>query len=508
MGFQRIKEPLVSVLIPTENSEATIGKCLDSIKNQTCPNIEIIVVDCFSKDKTKEIAEDYKARIFESEAKRSEARNIGSEKANGDLVVFVDSDMELSSSVIEECVRKVKEGYHGAIIPEISIGQGFWAKCKALEKTCYMGDDSIEAARFFVKSAFESVGGYDCELEAGEDWDLNHRMRRSGYKIGRIDAFIAHHEGKLRLRETMLKKRHYGKTLGRYKRKHPNEAKQQLRLIRPAFTKNWRRLARDPVHALGILFMKTCEFLALTNSGSVTRLDPLKEYFRKPGTVEKWWKPEENGEHTLEKYRPYYVRERLDVVRLSKPQGRTVLDVGTGRGRFPISFLLSGAKEVVAVDLSGEMIKVAKEEGEKAGITEKITWCICDAEHLPFRDAPFDIVCCIQTFPHLPSPQKAMDELARVGKIGCLVVVDAMVYGTLRKLLVKFLYYKYNAPLRRLVQLFVGKPLKRLEYQSTPIVKIYSKNQFLSMFRTSNLRINRCQRYSIFLLVLSTRVLS
>jgi len=281
-----------------------------------------------------------------------------------------------------------------------------------------------------------------------------------------------------------------------------------IRAVDDMIEAGWRcRLARDPMHALGMLFMKACEFLALTRFGSVARADPLKEYFRQPGTVEKWWKPEEEKERTLEKYRPYYIQERLDVMKLSKPQGRTILDVGTGRGRFPISFILSGAKEVVAVDISGEMIKVAKKEGEEAGIMEKITWCICDAEHLPFRDEPFDIVCCIQTFPHLPNPQKAMDELARVSKIGGVIVADAIVYGTLRKLLVKFFYYKFNEPLRRLAQMSFGKPLNRLEYHSTAVVKIQSKKQFLSMFKRSGLRINHCQRYSIFLLVLSTLVL-
>jgi len=45
-------KPLVSVVIPTYNSEKTLKKCLESIKRQTYKNIEIIVVDKFSKDRT------------------------------------------------------------------------------------------------------------------------------------------------------------------------------------------------------------------------------------------------------------------------------------------------------------------------------------------------------------------------------------------------------------------------------------------------------------------------
>jgi glycosyltransferase involved in cell wall biosynthesis len=253
---------LVSVIVPTKNSEATLEACLRSIKKQTYADIEMRVVDSFSADKTQKIAENHGARIVAVNAKRSKARNIGVEKAKGEVILFVDSDMELDSTVVEECVKKVREGYHAVIVPEVSVGQGFWARCKALEKLCYIGDEMIEAARFFRKDIFDAVGGYDLELEAGEDWDLDQRVRRAGYRIGRIYAFVRHNEGWLSLREAILKKHYYGKTIERYRMKHPEEAKQQLKLIRPAFVRNWRKLFRDPIHALGMLFMKFCEFVA------------------------------------------------------------------------------------------------------------------------------------------------------------------------------------------------------------------------------------------------------
>lgn len=253
---------LVSVIIPTKNSGKTIGTSIKSVGEQTYPNLEVIVVDSSSYDNTKEIAEKLGAKIIEIKGGRSEARNIGTKKATGNLILSLDSDMELTPKVIGECIKKIEENYDALIIPEVSVGEGFWSKCKALEKSCYIGDNLIEASRFFKKQVFEDVRGYNEFLEAGEDWDINYRIKKAGYRIGRINAFIKHHEGKLRFLDNLKKKYEYGKTLERYKISNPEEAKYQLLSFRLAFIKNWKKLAQDPVHAIGMLFMKTCEFCA------------------------------------------------------------------------------------------------------------------------------------------------------------------------------------------------------------------------------------------------------
>lgn len=373
-------KPLVSVIIPTKNSEATIEKCLGSIRNQTYLNIEIIVVDSFSRDKTKEVAENYGAKIVLVNAKRSKARNIGAEKARGEVILFVDSDMELDSTIIEECVKKVREGYHAVIVPEVSVGQGFWARCKALEKSCYAGDELIEASRFFKKEVFKGVEGHDPQLEAGEDWDLHQRISKAGYRIGRINAFIKHHEGKLSLWKTMKKKHQYGKTLRRYKCKHPIEAKQQLKLIRPSFVKNWGKLARDPMHAFGMLFMKACEFGAGWLGSRVT--------------------------HEVNATSHVTVKVVELIAQLS---GRPNLDAGCGDGRYGTYF--NG--EVIALDLNPQHLA---KRASALNYKDRVLGTICS---LPFRSAIFDTVLCSEVIEHmskLEGKSNALKELKRVSK--------------------------------------------------------------------------------------------
>ena len=81
-------------------------------------------------------------------------------------------------------------------------------------------------------------------------------------KIGRVKVIIKHNVRELRLKEIFLKKHYYGKTLRRYKTKHPEEARKQLGLNRLYFVKHWKKLANDPTHTCGMLFMKLCEFSA------------------------------------------------------------------------------------------------------------------------------------------------------------------------------------------------------------------------------------------------------
>lgn len=258
-------KPVVSVIIPTKNSEATLKKCLLSLKKQTFPNISIIIVDDFSVDDTIKIAKKYGTNVLSYHAKRSKARNYGAKHAKGIHFLFIDSDMELMPKVVEECVTYCNNtGYDCMMIPEISVGEGFLADCKALEKLCYIGDDTIEAARFFKRSTFEKVDGYDSGLNAGEDWDLTQRIRIANLKIGRIDAYIRHLEGRLNMRTILNKKFEYGKTIHSYRKKHPSATKLQLNAFRGAYRKNWKRLVNDPVHALGMLFIKACELVSFT----------------------------------------------------------------------------------------------------------------------------------------------------------------------------------------------------------------------------------------------------
>lgn len=256
-------DSLVSVIVPTRNSSPTLEACLMSIREQTYRKVEVIVVDGSSTDDTVRIAELYGSRVIQTRHERSASRNLGVAMSQGATVLFVDSDMRLSRTLIEECVQLIQMGFDALVIPEASIGEGFWAKCRALEKECYVGDVSIEAPRAFDKQTFIELGGYDNQLVGGEDWDLSERCKQARLSIGRANAKL-YHKGHEPISRAVAKKFYYGKTILSYITKHPQLALRQILPVRLAFVRNLSKLRKDPVHAAGLIFLKLMEFFAMS----------------------------------------------------------------------------------------------------------------------------------------------------------------------------------------------------------------------------------------------------
>lgn len=258
---------IVSVIVPTRNSSEYLAECLASIVKQTYKDVELLVVDNNSTDDTKEIAKKFTKRVFNRGPERSAQRNFGASKAKGKYVLFIDSDMVLDKDVVKEAVSKIKK-CKGLIVPEISVGKSFWAKCKALERSFYLGVDWIEAARFFEKSTFDEFKGYDEKQTGTEDFDLPQRIKNKygESSIQRINSFIYHDEGNLSLLYTLKKKHYYAKTIQEYSTNSINAdyfKKQANPLNRYIlFFSSPHKLLKNPLVGVGMLFMKTSEFVA------------------------------------------------------------------------------------------------------------------------------------------------------------------------------------------------------------------------------------------------------
>jgi len=104
-----------SIIIPVYNTEKYIIRCLESIKNQTYKNYEVICIDDGSKDNSfklmKEFAKDNKQFnvLSKKNSGPSDTRNIGIEKATGDYICFLDSDDYLDKNFLKKIESKIKK---------------------------------------------------------------------------------------------------------------------------------------------------------------------------------------------------------------------------------------------------------------------------------------------------------------------------------------------------------------------------------------------------------------
>ena len=113
--------PLVSIIIPVYNCEKYIGKCIESILIQSYRNIEIVIIDDGSVDKTRKIIERYgsydeRIKYFtQKNSGPSVARNRGIEKSSGQYLTFIDSDDIVNYLYIERLLRKIENNNYDIV---------------------------------------------------------------------------------------------------------------------------------------------------------------------------------------------------------------------------------------------------------------------------------------------------------------------------------------------------------------------------------------------------------
>jgi glycosyltransferase involved in cell wall biosynthesis len=256
-------KPLVSVIVPTKNVERTLESCLKSVKAQSWPAIELVIVDNFSTDRTWELARQYAAVAVQAGPERSAQRNLAIDKSSGEYVLWIDADMVLTPRVLEDAVRAAQDsGAIAVFIPEATVGSGFWTACRSLERRCYIGEELIEAPRLVRRTFFSEHGGFVADVAGQEDADLRMRLISTGAPTTRIDTFILHDEGHLTVPYVLRKRYYYGQSLPAYNRAQPGAIKAQGWATLRAILRNAGQLAGDPTHAAGLAFLRSAEAVA------------------------------------------------------------------------------------------------------------------------------------------------------------------------------------------------------------------------------------------------------
>ena len=223
---------LVSVIIPTYNEEGTIGACLKSLNNQSYKPLEIIAVDDGSTDKTLAKISNFLPRrqadgfrisnlilLKQNHLGPGPARNLGSSKAHGEILVFVDADMTFEKDFIKDLVDPILKGKTIGTFSKNEMNantNNIWSACWNINRGCPIDllippDYPKEAPVFraILKKEFERVGGFDTTGEYTDDWSLSRKLR---VKSTLAKGAIYYHANPASLGEVFKQARWIGKS--------------------------------------------------------------------------------------------------------------------------------------------------------------------------------------------------------------------------------------------------------------------------------------------------------
>ena len=173
----------VSIIIPTYNEEEYLPKLLESIKKQDFADYEIIVADADSDDDTRKIASEYGCTVIDG-GLPGIGRNNGAKVAKGELLLFLDSDLELTDNYLKNVVEEFESEDLGIAITQMTplsekkrdiylhdLANWFMIAVENIKPHgagCY----GIIAKR----DLHEKCGGFDEDLNFGEDTDYIERL--------------------------------------------------------------------------------------------------------------------------------------------------------------------------------------------------------------------------------------------------------------------------------------------------------------------------------------------
>ncbi len=188
--------PTISVIVPAYNAEATLDRCLSAIGESLAGGDECIVVDACSTDGTREVAAAHEVRLL-SLAQRhgpAGARNRGAREANGEVLFFVDSDVQLHNDTLERIARHFEDRGTDAVFGSYDdepSDPGLVSRYKNLFHHFIHQTSEREANTFWGgcgamrRSVFLAMDGFDERYAEPsiEDIELGYRLRDAGHSI-------------------------------------------------------------------------------------------------------------------------------------------------------------------------------------------------------------------------------------------------------------------------------------------------------------------------------------
>jgi glycosyltransferase involved in cell wall biosynthesis len=190
-----LSEPLVSVIVPVRNGEATLGACLGALRASTYPRLEILVVDDGSTDRSPAIAQSLADRVIRLTSGRgaAAARNAGVRESKGEILLFIDADVvaepQTVRQVVENFRRRPELDATFGLYRQTTQHKNFFSVFKNLIHHYTHLTSAEDAWTFWSgcgairRAVFETLGGFDESYMAVEDIELGYRLWQGGFHV-------------------------------------------------------------------------------------------------------------------------------------------------------------------------------------------------------------------------------------------------------------------------------------------------------------------------------------
>src|SRR3989344_2389394 len=190
----------INVVVPNYNSGKTISKTIASLKDQSFSDFDVTLVDDCSRDDSVLLIKDliqnnknFKLIELPKNSGASNARNIGSDMSEGEIILFTDSDVMLKRDTLQRVIKLFKENPDAYAVVGLPDKKSSFHNLASehfnlrvyynyinLPKQITILYTSICAVK---RKAFENVKGFNTQMRSEEDPELGFRLTKAGYKI-------------------------------------------------------------------------------------------------------------------------------------------------------------------------------------------------------------------------------------------------------------------------------------------------------------------------------------
>lgn len=219
---------LYSIIVPVYNRPGEVKELLDSLSAQTVKPFELLIIEDGSKERCDHLLDHYRSfftvrYFYKDNSGRSDTRNYGMERAEGDYLLFFDSDVILPPAYFEKLEEAMKNGYCDCFGGPDAADSSFSDMQKAVSHamTSFWTTGGIRGGKAvmekfcprtfnmgFSKEVYRKVGDFKDMM--GEDIDLSIRIRNAGFNIRLIREVYVYHKRRIDMKRFYKQVNNFG----------------------------------------------------------------------------------------------------------------------------------------------------------------------------------------------------------------------------------------------------------------------------------------------------------